>query len=110
MKNWPYPTLFAHRGGGVLAPENTLAAMKMGHPFGHIIVVCIHTGLRRGEVATLKWSNITPETITIPAEQSKNGEAAIASSSEAADSICDIRKFIPSGLCATHAIANNLPL
>ncbi len=30
MKNWPYPTLFAHRGGGVLAPENTLAAMKMG--------------------------------------------------------------------------------
>lgn len=30
MKNWPYPTLFAHRGGGALAPENTLAAMKMG--------------------------------------------------------------------------------
>lgn len=31
MKNWPYPTLFAHRGGGALAPENTLAAMAMGH-------------------------------------------------------------------------------
>ena len=30
-KNWPYPTLFAHRGGGSMAPENTLAAMKMGH-------------------------------------------------------------------------------
>lgn len=30
MKNWPYPTLFAHRGGGALAPENTLGAMKMG--------------------------------------------------------------------------------
>ena len=30
MKNWPYPTLFAHRGGGAWAPENTLAAMKMG--------------------------------------------------------------------------------
>lgn len=27
---WPYPTLFAHRGGGSLAPENTLAAIKMG--------------------------------------------------------------------------------
>ena len=30
-KSWPYPTLFAHRGGGSLAPENTLAAMKTGH-------------------------------------------------------------------------------
>ena len=30
-KSWPYPTLFAHRGGGSLAPENTLAAMKVGH-------------------------------------------------------------------------------
>ena len=30
MKNWPYPTLFAHRGGGTLAPENTLAAIRTG--------------------------------------------------------------------------------
>jgi glycerophosphoryl diester phosphodiesterase len=28
--NWPFPTLFAHRGAGKLAPENTLAAMKVG--------------------------------------------------------------------------------
>ncbi|MEY4730040.1 MAG: ugpQ [Pseudomonadota bacterium] len=26
---WPYPKLFAHRGGGALAPENTLAGMRM---------------------------------------------------------------------------------
>ena len=35
MKNWPYPTLFAHRGGGSLAPENTLAAMKTGNAHGY---------------------------------------------------------------------------
>ncbi len=29
MKSWPYPKLFAHRGGGTLAPENTLAGMKI---------------------------------------------------------------------------------
>jgi glycerophosphoryl diester phosphodiesterase len=32
---WPYPRLFAHRGGGTLAPENTLAAMKTGHRQGY---------------------------------------------------------------------------
>ena len=26
MNNWPYPRIVAHRGGGKLAPENTLAA------------------------------------------------------------------------------------
>ena len=35
MKTWPYPRLFAHRGGGSLAPENTLAAVKLGQSLGY---------------------------------------------------------------------------
>ncbi len=35
MKAWPYPKLFAHRGGGSLAPENTLAAVKIGQSLGY---------------------------------------------------------------------------
>ena len=27
MSHWPYPHIVAHRGGGKLAPENTLAAI-----------------------------------------------------------------------------------
>ncbi len=34
MKPWPYPKLFAHRGGGSLAPENTLAAVRLGQSLG----------------------------------------------------------------------------
>ncbi len=28
--SWPYPRVLAHRGGGTLAPENTIAAIKVG--------------------------------------------------------------------------------
>ena len=35
MKSWPFPKLFAHRGGGSLAPENTLAAVKLGRSLGY---------------------------------------------------------------------------
>ena len=31
---WPYPKVLAHRGAGVLAPENTLAAMQHGLSYG----------------------------------------------------------------------------
>ena len=33
--DWPYPRLFAHRGGGSLAPENTLAAIRLGPSLGY---------------------------------------------------------------------------
>ena len=35
MKTWPYPRVAAHRGGGTLAPENTLAGLCVGAAFGH---------------------------------------------------------------------------
>ncbi len=33
--NWPYKKMIAHRGAGKLAPENTLAAMRVGASFGY---------------------------------------------------------------------------
>lgn len=35
MKPWPYPALVAHRGGGSLAPENTLASIRFGQSLGY---------------------------------------------------------------------------
>ena len=38
MSNWPYPKIVAHRGGGKLAPENTLAAIDVGARYGHTMI------------------------------------------------------------------------
>jgi len=35
MKPWPYASHIAHRGAGKLAPENTLAAFRLGASFGY---------------------------------------------------------------------------
>lgn len=32
--DWPYPRWIAHRGAGKRAPENTLAAFRLGHQYG----------------------------------------------------------------------------
>jgi len=38
ITNWPYPAIVAHRGGGSLAPENTLAAIDVGAEYGHSMI------------------------------------------------------------------------
>ncbi len=34
FRPWPYARIVAHRGGGTLAPENTLAAIRFGYELG----------------------------------------------------------------------------
>ena len=38
--DWPYPRWVAHRGAGKLAPENTLAAFKLGASCGYRMFEC----------------------------------------------------------------------
>ncbi|MVW71025.1 glycerophosphodiester phosphodiesterase [Bordetella sp. 15P40C-2] len=51
-QNWPYPTHIAHRGGGRLAPENTLAAMRVGRDHGFRMVE-FDVKLSRDDIAFL---------------------------------------------------------
>lgn len=37
---WPYPCWIAHRGAGVLAPENTMAAFRLGAEHGFAMFEC----------------------------------------------------------------------
>ena len=40
FNNWPYPRWIAHRGAGDLAPENTLAAFRLGASHGYRMFEC----------------------------------------------------------------------
>jgi glycerophosphoryl diester phosphodiesterase len=40
LKPWPYPRWIAHRGAGKLAPENTLAAFRLGAAHGYRMFEC----------------------------------------------------------------------
>ena len=40
MQGWPYPLWIAHRGAGKLAPENTLAAFRLGASHGYRAFEC----------------------------------------------------------------------
>ena len=40
MEPWPYPRWIAHRGAGKLAPENTLAAFRLGAQYGYRMFEC----------------------------------------------------------------------
>ena len=40
MRDWPYPLWIAHRGAGKLAPENTLAAFRVGASHGYRAFEC----------------------------------------------------------------------
>jgi len=39
-QHWPYPRWIAHRGAGKLAPENTLAAFRVGAAHGYRMFEC----------------------------------------------------------------------
>lgn len=52
-KPWPYPAIVAHRGGGALAPENTLAAIDVGAHHGHKMIEFDAKLSRDGEIFLL---------------------------------------------------------
>ncbi|MGQ3052266.1 MAG: glycerophosphodiester phosphodiesterase [Roseateles sp.] len=53
MQTWPYPLWLAHRGAGKLAPENTLAAFRVGAGLGYRAFECDVKLSRDGEAFLL---------------------------------------------------------
>ncbi len=53
LDHWPYPRWIAHRGAGKLAPENTLAAFRLGAAHGYRMFECDAKLSADGEVFLL---------------------------------------------------------
>jgi glycerophosphoryl diester phosphodiesterase len=69
---WPYPRVIAHRGGGALAPENTLAALRVG----------AERGFRAVEFDVMLAGDATPVLIhdeTLERTTGTSGEVAASS-------------------------------
>ena len=71
MQTWPYPLWLAHRGAGKLAPENTLAALRLGAGFGYRAFECDVKLSRDGEAFLLHDDTLerTTSGAGSPAEQ-----------------------------------------
>jgi glycerophosphoryl diester phosphodiesterase len=59
---WPWPKILAHRGGGVLAPENTLAGLQCGLEYGFHAVE-FDVMLSRDEVPILMHDPVFGRTV-----------------------------------------------
>ncbi len=62
---------------------------SLGYPWGSLFKVLLVTGQRRGEVAGMKWSEITPDGWRLPGERAKKGKGHLVPLSTLAREILD---------------------
>ena len=74
---WPYATVLAHRGGGTLAPENTIAAIKLGFDHGYRAVE-FDTTLAAHDVPVLMHDATLKRTARLAGRVNERSVAALA--------------------------------
>ncbi|MBV8209592.1 MAG: glycerophosphodiester phosphodiesterase [Burkholderiaceae bacterium] len=112
---WPYPRVLAHRGGGAFAPENTVAAIRVGSERGFRAVEFDAMLSADGEAVLIH---------DVTLERTTNGTGPVAASSWAQLSRLDAGSWfskefagepIPRlldalGFCRSHAVWSNVEI
>ncbi|MFC5473431.1 glycerophosphodiester phosphodiesterase [Paraherbaspirillum soli] len=112
---WPYPKIVAHRGGGTLAPENTIAAMRCGLQYGFRAVE-FDVMLARDGVPILMHDTVFGRTIQgigkVPdlnaAELLKLDAGSWLSPEFAGEPVCSYRQVLD--FCRQHGIWMNVEI
>jgi glycerophosphoryl diester phosphodiesterase len=113
--SWPYPRWIAHRGGGALAPENTIAALRMGLQMGYAAVE-FDVKLSRDNVAILLHDDTLERTSDGAGPAAAHDYAALAAldagswfgpafRGEPIPRLADVAR-----LCLPHGVAANIEL
>jgi len=74
---WPYPQWIAHRGAGKLAPENTLAAFRLGAHYGYRAFEC-DVKLSADDIPFLLHDNTLDRTTSTTGDASTQPWAALS--------------------------------
>ena len=75
---WPYPRWVAHRGAGKLAPENTLAAFRLGARFGYRMFECDVKLSADGVPFLLHDANLARTTDIAATNDARGGDAGLS--------------------------------
>ena len=101
---WPYPRWIAHRGAGKLAPENTLAAFRLGAEHGYRMFECDVKLSRDGVPFLLHDATLArifePFVTSKPAGQGTGLGLAMASALMVSDEIASGQLHAPAGFIA----------
>ena len=90
---WPYARVLAHRGGGTLAPENTLAGIEMG----------LQHGYRAIEFDAMLAADAIPVLIHDPTlERTTNGSGSVSSLTAAELARLDAGAWVAPRFAGTH--------
>lgn len=112
---WPYPSVLAHRGGGTLAPENTLAGFREGVRYGYRAAEC-DVKLSADNVCFLLHDDTVDRTTNGHGSAAKMSMAQLAQldaghwkggayAGEPLPTLANIAAF-----CQSHAVALNLEI
>ena len=73
-----------------LAAIYTHCKTRIGEPDRQMILIIMHTGLRRNEVHSLTWPMVTADTITIPKYLAKNRQELVLP-----NTVADVLSHLP---------------
>jgi integrase len=71
------------RDNRILAPDEAIKLLDPQTRTDAIMLVALHTGMRKSEILRLQWSHVSPEAIKVPGTKNRHSRAIVPNTPEA---------------------------